>query len=281
MVDSATTLASMSAFADQLADGKVSADEFKARWAAYKRDKEALRAELSGMTRAALLERMSAFWAQRYKSDKKDRIVSAVLDDLAMQFVLEGAFSYSSGGRDPAIEARVNATTDETLAKYAAEVAESRKERAAKQEELKQAAVDPKTLDDFRVFIRANYKEGMSYQDVRMMLTPEQRARFDELAGEKSRTDRNYQKEAKSTDVKVAGQLVDGKIIETKHTKHGHDLFVVQLAERVAREDFDTLNAGAKKLGGGYSSYRGGGAVPRLPVPHQGCRRSICQAGRG
>ena len=36
----------------------------------------------------------------------------------------------------------------------------------------------------------------------------------------------------------------------------------MQLAERVSREDYDTLNNSAKRLGGSYSSYRGNGAVP-------------------
>ena len=30
----------------------------------------------------------------------------------------------------------------------------------------------------------------------------------------------------------------------------------------MSREDYDTLNASAKRLGGNYSSYRGNGAVP-------------------
>ena len=43
---------------------------------------------------------------------------------------------------------------------------------------------------------------------------------------------------------------VSCNIIATKHTKKGHDVFVVQLAERVSKEDYDTLNSGAKRIGG-------------------------------
>ncbi len=37
---------------------------------------------------------------------------------------------------------------------------------------------------------------------------------------------------------------------------------MVQLADRVAREDYETLNASARRLGGNYSSFRGNGAMP-------------------
>ena len=62
--------------------------------------------------------------------------------------------------------------------------------------------------------------------------------------------------------VRSAGDTTAGEIIATKHTKHGHDLFVIQLSDRVAREDYETLNASARRLGGNYSSFRGNGAVP-------------------
>jgi N12 class adenine-specific DNA methylase len=51
-------------------------------------------------------------------------------------------------------------------------------------------------------------------------------------------------------------------LVESKHTKTGQKLWVVTLAERVERDAYNTLNAKAKSLGGYYSSYRGGGAVP-------------------
>jgi hypothetical protein len=54
----------------------------------------------------------------------------------------------------------------------------------------------------------------------------------------------------------------DAKLIETTHTKKGHNIFVVQLVDRVDRETYERLNTLARELDGYYSSYRGNGAVP-------------------
>ena len=61
---------------------------------------------------------------------------------------------------------------------------------------------------------------------------------------------------------RVIPQPLESGILQTKHTQKGHDLFVVQIAQRVEREDYLKLNVSAKRLGGYYSSYRGNGAVP-------------------
>ncbi|ONG39751.1 hypothetical protein BKE30_08105 [Alkanindiges hydrocarboniclasticus] len=94
-----------------------------------------------------------------------------------------------------------------------------------------------------------------------MQLTPEQRQQYDLLSATKSRNERLASKENGKAEVKTAVQNTTGQIIETTHTKHGHDLFVVQLADRVDRDSYNVLNAGAKKLGGYYSSFRGNGAI--------------------
>ncbi len=49
---------------------------------------------------------------------------------------------------------------------------------------------------------------------------------------------------------------------ETKHTKYGHDLFVVSLDERVEMAEYQRLKREAEALGGHYSSFRGRGAIP-------------------
>jgi hypothetical protein len=258
------TLAGAEESEKRLDDGLLTANELRARWASFRRDQEAIRAELAKLTKAALLDRLDSMSAQRYKNENKDEVIDKALGNLAFGFrpsTGDNFFSYS-GRLTDAIDRAVQQATDEAIAAHAGRIADARNARKEQAEAYKSAVADPKSLEDFRAFIRANAKEGMTYRDVWMMLTPEQRANFDELAGEASREARNYQKDQRATEVRAAGQLVDGKIIETKHTKLGHDLFVVQLAERVSREDYDTLNTGAKKLGGGYSSYRGNGATP-------------------
>jgi transcription antitermination factor NusG/glutaredoxin-related protein len=55
---------------------------------------------------------------------------------------------------------------------------------------------------------------------------------------------------------------IDFTYHETTHTKHGHPLFVAKLTEKVDKPTYSNLLSQAKKLGGYYSSYSQGGAVP-------------------
>lgn len=50
-------------------------------------------------------------------------------------------------------------------------------------------------------------------------------------------------------------------VIESVHTKKNHDIFIVSIIERVARETYLILQQQAKALGGYYSSYTKGGAI--------------------
>lgn len=52
------------------------------------------------------------------------------------------------------------------------------------------------------------------------------------------------------------------ELVETKHTKTGEPLFTVKMNTRLSPEDYQHLAAEAKRLGGYYSSYKGGGAIP-------------------
>lgn len=65
-----------------------------------------------------------------------------------------------------------------------------------------------------------------------------------------------------SEDAPELPKLTQGQIIKTKHTQKGFDLFVVQLPQRVSRDAFSAFLNEAKQLGGWYSSYTVGGAVP-------------------
>jgi hypothetical protein len=47
-----------------------------------------------------------------------------------------------------------------------------------------------------------------------------------------------------------------------KHTKTGATMWAVSLGDRVERPVYDALNAKAKSLGGRFSSFKGGGAIP-------------------
>ncbi len=71
-----------------------------------------------------------------------------------------------------------------------------------------------------------------------------------------------YEVELSGTEAPPAALCGSVAIQRTKHTQKGYDLFVIQLPARVSRETFMSLLQDAKALGGWYSSYSVGGAVP-------------------
>ncbi|HTB82234.1 MAG TPA: hypothetical protein VK742_01145 [Candidatus Sulfotelmatobacter sp.] len=63
-------------------------------------------------------------------------------------------------------------------------------------------------------------------------------------------------------DVEEIEDIGEVKLIETQHTKTRANIFVVQLAERLSRKEYERVLDIAKSFGGYYSSYRRDGAVP-------------------
>lgn len=58
------------------------------------------------------------------------------------------------------------------------------------------------------------------------------------------------------------------KMTATTHTTKGHNIWVVSLVERVARDKYMELLSHAKELGGYYSRYSKGGAIPGFIFKH-------------
>ena len=249
--------------------GTATPEEFKAMYAKVRDGKEAIVAELNTSTKDELLKGISGnVRPGTTKAELMDLIYTGLLRrfSLGKEYGPQGYFmgqekAYEKAKRD-ALDALVEGQTAESLAEYAAEAKAEFDAEIARRAAVMEAVKDPKTLEDFRRYFRLKDSEGMSFQDARMSLTPEQRATMDELSATETRSRRVTAKEDQRTKVSVAGQTVDGEIIATKHTRDGHDLYVVRLAERVSTEDYRTLLDGAKRIGGNYSSYRGNGAVP-------------------
>jgi len=257
---------------DALYDGEASLADYKAAFTVLTEKKADVLEQLGKQKKENLLDNFNSYYASRYKSEKKEKIVKEVYELLEHRFALGkeyGPNSYMMGGlakyeaeKTAALKELVESQTEESLAEYQAERQAEAAARNAKNEERKAGISEPKTIQDFQNILRLKMADGMDLKAARLSLTPDQRAAFDALSAEQTRPERLANKLDAKTNVRIAGQLVAGDVVETKHTKHGHDLFVVQLAERVSREDYDTLNMGAKKLGGSYSSFRGRGAVP-------------------
>lgn len=256
-------------------NGEATAEQMLESFARLDAGREALAAELSTMNKDDLLRTGGYSFAMRMRDSKKAEIVSAMVDAVLGEYSLGRSFgptSYmlSAGGlaahrkaKADALRELVAGLTDEDIAQFARQVAESRAELQARREATQQALENPQTLADFRAVISSHMeKHGDTIHQAYLRLTPEQRLRHDALGAEASKSAREAAKAKQRFQVASASQKTTGEVIATQHTKHGHDLFVVQLADRVSREDYETLNASAKRMGGSYSSYRGNGAVP-------------------
>lgn len=260
---------------EQARDGKIEAEAFRAAFAQVEGNREAILAELNSMNKEKLLRAGGVHFYHRYKSEKKDRVVEALYRSMLDEYALGksyGPTSYmmTAAGMESHRQAKAQALRDlvagtdaDALSQYAAEVAELRKERESRKEATQKALTDPQTLAEFRSAITYNAeRHAETRREAYLRLTPEQRRRYDALEAESTREARDQAKAKQRTKIASAGNTTAGEVIATKHTKHGHDLYVMKLEERVSREDYDTLNNSAKRMGGSYSSYRGNGAIP-------------------
>ncbi|MBT3196238.1 MAG: PLxRFG domain-containing protein [Gammaproteobacteria bacterium] len=150
------------------------------------------------------------------------------------------SYSYGMDGPRPAIQKLVDGYTPEDLTGYAEQVAQSRSEYQQKVEQVNAAIDNPQTLEDYQLLVR---NKGVD------ALTPEQKREIDRLQAEKAEPE-------------VEEKPLEFVLHETKHTKKGHDLFVVQTSERVDRSTFEQLRSKAQDMGGRYSGYAKQGAIP-------------------
>ncbi len=259
-----TKLEAEEALWERINQGRATVEEFKAGFEAWVSGKPGIVAEFMDKKKDELLRMGGPYFAMRYKSETKPEIADALWREGLGSYGLGKSVTYSMGkdSYQNAVRRQVEATDAAELAQHAEDIKARQKEREQRAEQMAKAVEDPQTLADYESLIRAKAKEAgvTTLREARLLLTEEQRATFDRLAAEYTRAQRKDQKEERQA-VRVAGQQVDGQIIETKHTQKGHDLFVVQLSERVSTEDYQTLNNNAKQMGGYYSSFRGRGAV--------------------
>lgn len=267
-------LTSVKTTIEKMYDGGLTVEEFRAAFQTLQDNTAEIKAELQKMTKQALLDDMGGSRAYYLKNDKKDRVVNGYLDDLAADFTSPSrggaGISYVLGAGDPAkayqnaVKKKVDEITQEDLDAFAEKVAEGRKEREADRAEKLQGIENPQTADDYKRILGKFMQEdgAKNFLEARAMLPLDQRIHFDRLAAKETRDKRNADKNDKKARLQTSSATTAGEIIETKHTKKGTDLFVIQLSDRIEREEYNKLNSSAKKLGGHYSSYRGGGAIP-------------------
>lgn len=254
--------------------GTASLADYKAGFAELEANEDSVKAELGTKTKEELLKAGGPYFYMRFKSETKPEIIKTFYKDLLNEYALGKSYGssgwvMSSGGfaahekrQHEALKALVSAQAEEDLKAFAAEVAARREEVVAKREAKKAAMENPKTLEDFRAVMREHITDGKTRKEAFLMLTPEQRIRYDELEAESTKEARDTRKRERKTEVRAAGQTTGGEIVATKHTRDGYDLFVVKLVDRLSSEDYKTVLSSAKRLGGWYSSFRGNGAIP-------------------
>ena len=243
-------------FMQRVYNGDVTPDELKANYQKIRSNPDGIKAELNSLTKDTLLKMVGGF---RSKADSKPDLVNAAYHGMLQDHSAGRPLSYNPFGKDAfgkAMDAHVASVTPEHIAGHAAEIAARRAERRARVEGITNAIKDPKTLEDFQNFVKY-HKQGEAG------LSPEQMEKYDELRATATRSKRLA--DAKPTTVEQVKGTPEGLSVdlkETKHTKTGEPLHVAVLNQRVERDKYDELNRKAKMMGGWYSSFKGGGAIP-------------------
>jgi len=190
-----------------------------------------------------------------HPGSNKSQLVKSMTEAISQSFdICEGMLSYSwnwgddkkADPRREALKVRFNSTTPEMYQAW-------KDERKAKAAAFKKAMENPETLQEFNTFVKRKGEAA---------LTTEQREIYDELRTGVTKEQKAAAAERKAQISAVALDDTEMIIVETVHTKKNIPLWVVRLSERVEKYIFQDLNSRAKQLGGYYSSYKGGGAIP-------------------
>lgn len=252
-------------------DESLTLDDVKAAYKALMDNHDSLVADLSKQTKNQLLEKMHPYYAAMYKSYKKDELVNKWVNNIyrGMDFGSNGVVTISYGDKRTMAEIvrdKIEAATQEDLNKY---LEERRQAVAERQKELEAAEAgmnDPKTLDDFR---RINAKgDFKNFKEFYRSLTVPQQALYDELRSAETNEarmqeiERNKAYREASRPSQAVESTTEATLFAGKHTKKGTDIWTVALNGRVDGDAFSDYRSQAKGLGGYYSSYKGGGAVP-------------------
>ena len=207
---------------------------------------------------------------------KKDELVDSSYEQMVTEFGFiasdSGTLSIAGIGKQArlnSIKQKFEGLSDEkfrdNMKKRKAETDSAISERKKRIEGMS----NPQTLEDFRNAVR----NGLSND-----FTPEQWAQYDRLHADE-RIAEQAQRETKQISA-VDGE-VNYELHETTHSKKGHDLFIVSLADRVDRDLYTELNTKAKQLGGYYSAYNKQGAIPGFQFRTEDARNEFLKVLEG
>ncbi|QZI87778.1 N-6 adenine-specific DNA methylase [Vibrio phage 44E38.1] len=234
-------------FMESVANQTITVSEIKADAESLVKNKDAIIAKMSDrkFTKAMLQE-----ITHSPRSDlKKPQMVKSAYERMLAQHVMGDATFTIFGGSKTYEQQMMEKINKQTQADVDAAYEKQREYRAQikqRKDEFVKSLSNPETLPEFKEFIRVRGKDKMS---------PDQLAAYDELVSESMA-------EVKPEVVKAETEAVTTERAQTKHTKTGADLFVVKMVGRVPKEQFRELSGKAKQLGGYYSSYSKGDAIP-------------------
>lgn len=232
--------------------GEISPAELRAAFASFSANLQTIQAELAGLKKDDILSRMGSWSAYRYKSEKKDVVVRAALEQLQQSFMLDKTLSYMMGApdaRQQAIQKAVNSITSEDIAAYAKGIAQHRQDIADRRAKITKAIENPETLEEFTTYL----KTGRKVED----LPADKRQLYDELVAANNREKQAQDQLAKNTVTGVDTGATTFSMVEGKHSKTGETLYVVQLdGPRLDDAGFKQLAQKARQLGGNYVNAR-------------------------
>ncbi|WP_297331325.1 LPD38 domain-containing protein [Pseudoalteromonas sp.] len=234
-------------FMESVANQTATVAEIKADAESLVKNKDAIIAKMSDRKfTKAMLQQIT----HSPRSDlKKPQMVKSAYERMLAAHVMGDATFTIFGGSKTYEQQMMDKINKQTQADVDAAYEKQREYRAQmkqRKDEFVKSLSNPETLPEFKEFIRVRGKDKMS---------PEQLAAYDELVAESMA-------EVKPEVVKAEAEAVTTERAQTKHTKTGADLFVVKMVGRVPKEQFRELSGKAKQLGGYYSSYSKGDAIP-------------------
>ena len=259
---------------DQLHRGELPFDEYKEMGQALSDKREAVRAEISGLTKTKIGETRGMFWAARHGSDKKSTMVESAFENLFRSLnvnregmtVLIGMGFGEKRGPDhyiDQIKEKFDAIDRTQYETWQQSIKDDRAAAEAERERKAQALEDPQSIEDFHRLYNLKGAKGM---------TAEQWAIFDRLVADENLA---MQEKSKTRTVEAINEDVNYTLHETKHSKKDIDLFVVSLGDRVDKDVYRELNTKAKQLGGYYSSYNKAGAIPGFQFKSEETRQDF------
>ena len=242
-------------------------EQHRANFKQFTENKEAVLKGLQGKT---IKELKSDYGV--WRATNKAEAVEEAYSRLQGSYNYSGVVSYNpfeEGSYAKALQEKMEKLTPEEIKAKQEERRESQAERQARLSGMVKALKNPETDEEIKMHVE-QFKKGKEKE-----ITPEIQKKYDSIKAKETlakhaETFKQNYEQRQSVKPVEGGKAGAATFHETKHTRTGEPLFVVQLGNRVERDEYTQHNQNAKRLGGYYSSYRGNGAIPGFTFKDKG-----------